>query len=101
MKRVRTATLVAAVAAALLIGGIGKAHAFTIGWNLIRVSACYAVSILGVDYLYVYPTTGGYLVTSDPIAVSAGAQFCANGNAFYAYWDGALWNGVVMVPGLK
>jgi hypothetical protein len=98
MKKTIAVTL---IVAASFIGGIGKADAFSIGWNLIRVAACYGVQISNIDYLYIYPTTGGYLLTSDLATVIAAAQFCANGNAFYIYWDGAAWNGVVLYPGLK
>jgi len=89
------------IAAGLFIFNIGSANAFVVGWNLVRVSSCVGFQISGVDYLFVYPITGGVISTIDPTTIAAAAQFCANGNAFYIYFDGANWNGVLLYPGLR
>jgi hypothetical protein len=89
------------IAAAFSVFDPGIAHAFNIGWNFIRVLDCVGYQIQGVDYLFIYPTTGGALVTADLGTINAAAQFCANGNAFYILWDGAAWNGVLIYPGLR
>jgi hypothetical protein len=97
MKRAILATLV--LAAAAVWCGVSNAQA--LGWNFVRVSFCYGLSVGGVDYLYFYPTTGGSILTNDPVVVTAGAQFCANGTAFYIYWNGVTYNGIAIYPGLK
>jgi hypothetical protein len=59
MKR---AIIVALIAAASFFGGMSETDALDIGWNFIRVSGCYGLQSNGVDYLYIYPTTGGYFL---------------------------------------
>ena len=93
--------MVALIAAASFFGGMSNTNALVVGWNFIRVAGCYGLQANGVDYLYIYPTTGGYFFTFDSTTISAAAQFCANGNAFYIYWTGTTWNGVLIYPGLK
>ena len=85
----------------LLTFGSERAIAFSDGWNLIEVNVCVGANENGVDVLVIYAKTGGALVTADPITVLAGSQFCANGNAFYAYLSGGVWTEVALYPGLK
>ena len=83
----------------LIIGSSQRASASTS--VLIHILACVGGGAGGADYLVIYPTTGGYLITTDPVSIAAGAQFCANGNAFYALFDNGIWDGVILYPGLK
>lgn len=89
------------LALASLVGGSDRAHALTNGWNLIEISVCYGGATDGADYLYIYPKSGGYLYTLDPLLVTVVSNFCVNGNAFYAYLTGGSWNGVALYPGFK
>ncbi len=93
----------AVLAIALLIAGSGGAHAFMNGYNLIRILACSGTQVPGVgDQIAIWDqTTGGILITTDPVIAIAGAQFCANGNAFYAIFTNGVWTGVVLYPGLR
>ena len=83
----------------LILGGARTADASTT--VLIHILACSGSGASGVYTLVIYPTTGGFLITTDPITVAAAAQFCANGNAFYAVFDNGIWDGVILYPGLK
>ena len=87
---------------ALVLVGPRESNAFVNGYNLIRILACSGGQTSSGDYLVIYDqTTGGVLVTYDPITIMAGASFCANGNAFYAIFTDGIWNGVVLYPGFK
>lgn len=91
----------ALIALALFMSHIASAHAFNIGWNFIRANNCLGLQFEGVDYFYIYPTTGGELVTIDPIAITALAPLCASGDGFFIYWTGTTWNGVSVYPSIK
>jgi hypothetical protein len=94
--------LTAGLIAFALLTYSSSAHALVNGWNLIRVLVCEGIQENGVDVLIIYPTGGGSpLTTSDPVTVAAGAQFCANGNAFYAYLQNGIWTAVILYPGFK
>jgi hypothetical protein len=97
----RGLSLVFLALALLIVGGSDRAHALTDGWNLIQISSCVGGQFNGVDYLYILPKTGGFLFTTDPVTLSVAGNFCANGNAFYAFLSGGVWNGVTLYPGFK
>jgi hypothetical protein len=84
----------------VLIGSSSVAQAFVVGWNFIQAASCYGFNSGGVDFLVIYPTIGGALITSDVVSIVTATQYCANGNAFYAYWNGSSWSGIVLIPGL-
>ena len=99
ISRVLVSTL---LVASLLVSSPNPARALTVGWNLVRISYCYGSQSNGIDFLYVFPTTGGALFVTDAITLNAAAQFCANGNAFYAFVDGnGLVSAVTLYPGFK
>ena len=89
------------LALALLVGGSHRARALADGWNVIEVSYCQSGAANGTDSLYIYPKSGGYLFTLDTVLINMIANFCANGNFFYAYLTGGVWNGVILYPGFK
>ena len=74
-----------------------------VGWNFIRINVCIAVlDVNGNDLIIIYPTTGGQIVTFDPVAIIPAAQFCANGNAFWVLSpDGVNVTQIALIPGLK
>ena len=49
------------IALALLMSHIAGAQALTNGWNFIRAFNCGGGAAYGVNYLFVYPTTGGVI----------------------------------------
>jgi hypothetical protein len=98
MKKITVSTL---IAVGWLMSQIAGAHALTNGWNFIRVYNCYGFQISGVDYMVVYPTTGGSLSTSDPVAITAIAPLCTSGDGFFVYLIGNIWNGVSVYPSIR
>jgi len=92
----------ALVAAVLLMSNISDAcAAFVIGWNFIRPLNCLEVPTASVDYLYVYPTTGGVLFTIDLTTITLIAPLCASGDGFYIYWTGTGWTDVSVYASIK
>ena len=85
----------------LAISHIDGANAFTNGWNFIRAYNCLGLQVGGVDTLYVFPTTGGTLTTTDGITITAIAPLCTSGDGFYVYLNGTIWNGVSVYPSIK
>jgi hypothetical protein len=88
-------------ALAFLMSHIAGAQAFTNGWNFIHAANCAGGPVFGVDFVFVYPTTGGTLFTTDAVTVSLIAPLCANGDGFYVYLNGTTWIGTSVYPGLK
>ena len=87
---------------ALVLGGPRESNAFVDGYNLIRILACQGGQTSSGDYLVIWDkTTGQQLITYDPITITAAANFCANGNAFYAIFINGVFNSVVLYPGLR
>jgi hypothetical protein len=89
------------IALALLMTHIAGAHAFTNGWNFIRVFNCLGFQQNGVDYLVIYPTTGGSIFTTDPTTITAVAPLCVSGDGFYINLNGTIWNGVSVYPSIR
>ena len=90
----------------MLIGIAAESHAQGItngvaGWNLIRPTYCAEGQFADFDILYVYKADNSYLYTTDPVALIALAQYCANGNAFYVYVDGSTWSYILTYPNFK
>jgi hypothetical protein len=90
---------VALVAAVLLMSTIPGARAD--GWNFIKAYNCYEYRFGGLDYLYITPTTGGFILTNDPTTITVVAPLCASGDGFYVYLSGTIWNGVSVYPPIK
>jgi hypothetical protein len=93
-------TLTTLIALALLMIHIAGAHAAS-AWYFIRAYNCLGLQNGGVDTLYVYPTTGGQLTTTDPTTIVALAPLCVSGDGFYVYLNGTIWNGVSVYPSIK
>jgi hypothetical protein len=89
------------IALAIPMSHIAGAQAFINGWNFIKPSNCLGFQINGVDTLFVYPTAGGVLTTTDPITLIAIASACFSGDGFFAYLNGTNWIGVSVYPGFK
>ena len=87
------------IALALSISHIAGAQALTNGWNFIHASNCGGGPAFGLDFVFVYPTTGGSLVTSDPVTVSLLAPLCASGQGFYVLLNGTTWIATSVYPG--
>jgi hypothetical protein len=98
-KRCRCLSAIFLALALLIVAASERAYALADGWNLIQISVCSGGQSGGIDYLYICPKTGGYLFTTDPTTIGVAAQFCANGNAFYAYMTGGVWTAVTLYPG--
>ena len=87
---------------ALLVSCMTSAHAFSIGWNLIRPTNCLGFQAGGVDYLYIYTSPTSYFYTDDSVMIVAAVPFCASGQPFYLYTpDGVHTTYVSIFPGLK
>ena len=85
-------TIVAAlIALAISMSHIAGAQAFTNGWNFIRPANCLGGPLVGLNFVYVYPATGGTLVTTDPVTVALIAPLCASGDGFYVNLNGTNW----------
>jgi hypothetical protein len=95
----RTAAIL--IALATLISNIDSARALTNGWNFIRVYNCFGIQLNGVDTMFVYPTTGGTLTTTDSTTITAIAPLCISGDGFFVYLTGNIWNGVSVYPSIK
>jgi hypothetical protein len=80
----------------LSISHIDGAYALTNGWNFIL-----GLQVSGVDTMFVYPTTGGVLTTTDPTTITAIAPLCISGDGFFVYLNGTIWNGVSVYPSIK
>jgi hypothetical protein len=98
MKTRAAATL---IGLALLMSHIADARAFVLGWNFLRAYDCFGYESSGVNYLYIYPTTGGSLVTTDAVAISLLAPLCASGDGFYIYNTGTAWIYISVYPSMK
>lgn len=96
--RTLAATLTAVV---LLMSHIVGAQAFTNGWNFIKPFNCLGGPVVGVDFVFVYPITGGTLFTTDAVTVSLIAPLCANGDGFYVYLNGTDWIGTSVYPSIR
>jgi hypothetical protein len=83
----------------------GRADAQSIGWNVIRPTACFqSVASANGQYVYtLYVYTNTFTVTlADPVSVGAALQWCYNGSAFWGYYNGsAVWSMLYVTPGLK
>ena len=69
-----------------------------VGWNFIAPSSCYGFVSGGVNYLIIYPTIGGFLITSDIVAITTATPYCVSGGSFYIYWNGTAWTQTVLLP---
>ena len=69
------------IALALSMSHIAGAHAFVLGWNFLRANSCLGFESDGVNYLFIYPTTGGNLFTTDTVSISLLAPLCASPHA--------------------
>ena len=95
-------TLAATLTAlALLMSPIDGAQAFTNGWNFIRAQNCGGGPLFGLDFIFIYPATGGTLVTTDAITISLLAPLCASGQGFYVYINGTNWTGTSVYPSVR
>ena len=72
MRKAVAATL---IALALSMSHIAGAQALTNGWNFIRAYNCAGGPVFGVDIVFVYPTTGGTLFTTDAITIACLRRF--------------------------
>ena len=63
------------IALALSMSHIAGAQAFTNGWNFIRPSNCLGGPAVGLDFVFVYPITGGTLFTTDAITIACLRRF--------------------------
>jgi hypothetical protein len=103
--KIRACLLSVALAVGVLGATPAPAEATLVnGWNLFRVSYCYAVKAPGVGFalMYVVDTSGDFIIVTDEIIIAAAAQLCANGNAFWidlSLPDTIL--AVEFVPGLQ
>jgi hypothetical protein len=104
--KIRACLLSAALAVAALGATPAPAEAALVnGWNLFRVSYCYAVKAApgtGFALMYVVDISGDFIIVTDEIIIAATAQLCANGNAFWinlSLPDTIL--AVEFVPGLQ
>ena len=73
------------IALALSMSHIAGAHAFVLGWNFLRANSCLGFESDGVNYLFIYPTTGGNLLTTDAVSISLLTPLCASGDGFFIY----------------
>ena len=98
MRKAVAATL---IALALSMSHIAGAQAFTNGWNFIRPSNCLGGPAVGLDFVFVYPITGGTLFTTDSVTVSLLAPLCASGDGFYVLLNGTTWTATSVYPSIK
>jgi hypothetical protein len=89
------------IALALLMSSIAGAQAFTNGWNFIRPYNCLGGPVVGADFVFVYPITGGTLITTDAVTVSLIAPLCASGDGFFVYLNGTNWIGTSVYPSIR
>jgi hypothetical protein len=92
------------VAGAIAIGSSGNAAAQSVGWNVIRPTACFESIAFGngqyVYTLYVYTNTFTVSI-ADPVTVGAALQWCYNASAFWGYFNGGGWSMFYITPGMK
>jgi hypothetical protein len=88
-------------ALALSMSPIAGAQAFTNGWNFIGAGNCAGGPAFGTDFVFIYPTTGGQLSTTDAVTVSLIAPLCASGDGFYVFLNGTNWIATSVYPGIK
>lgn len=63
------------------------------GWTLVNPSGCTTGQANGVTYLYIYPTSGGYLWTNEPDLVASLMWLCTVGERFYVHsLTGSSWD---------
>ena len=105
-------TVVRTLAGAVVAGTIGLAAQMAYAasgvsgipsgaWYFVQPSFCYQIPQSGFTYIYVYPTAGGFLWSTEQDIVASVSDFCANGNNFYVYsTDGSSWTYTNLVPGL-
>jgi hypothetical protein len=79
----------------------GVAQQLVQGWNFLRAYNCFGLNNAGVDILQIFPTTGGFLETSDGVVIAAMAPLCASGDGFYAYVSGNIWLYISIYPSIK
>jgi hypothetical protein len=96
--RTLAATLTALV---LLMSHIAGAQALTNGWNFIRAGSCSGGVAYGVNYVFVYPTTGGALATADSVTITLLAPLCTSGDGFFVYLNGTNWTGISIYPSIR
>jgi hypothetical protein len=105
MMRKRTVATLIALAWLLTTGpqvlDAGVAQHLAQGWNFLRAYNCYGQNVNGVDYLQIFPTTGGFLETTDGVVIAAMAPLCASGDGFYAYISGNSWIAISIYPSIK
>jgi hypothetical protein len=101
----RTVATLIALAWLLMTGpqasAAGVAQQLAQGWNFVRANNCYGQNINGVDTLYVYPTTGGFLETTDGVVITSIAPLCASGDGFYVYISGNVWVAISIYASIK
>jgi len=89
------------LALALSMSHIAGAHAFVLGWNFLRAYNCLGFESGGVNYLFIYPTIGGDLFTTDAVSISLLAPLCASGDGFFIYNTGTAWTQVSIYPAIR
>jgi hypothetical protein len=95
----RKTLAIALLSVLALIGSSSFARAFVIGWNYIAPAACYGSIYNGVNYLIIYPASGGSLTTTDTVSITLAAPYCSRGGAFYVYSpDGSTWGATYLIP---
>ncbi|MFO1152818.1 MAG: hypothetical protein U1E42_03995 [Rhodospirillales bacterium] len=104
---VSAAVASAIIAGASILGGntanaASGAGSVATGWTLVTPSYCFQYQYSGVNYLYIYPTSGGYFWTSEPELIASFSELCAYGSLFYAYSSsGTSWDYTYYSPGLN
>ncbi|MFO1129688.1 MAG: hypothetical protein U1E66_14780 [Rhodospirillales bacterium] len=107
-KRVIVAAVGCAIIAGASVLGSPTANAASgagsvaTGWTLVTPSYCFQYQYSGLNYLYIYPTSGGYFWTTEPELISSFAEYCGYGSLFYAYSsNGSNWDYTYYNPGLN
>jgi hypothetical protein len=103
VKRETMRTRIAAtlIALAISMSHIASVQALTNGWNFIHANNCGGGPAFGVDFVFVYPTTGGTLFTTDAVTVSLIAPLCASGQGFFVYLNGTDWVATSVYPSVR
>ena len=96
------------VAGAIAIGSLAtdRADAQSIGWNVIRPTACFLSVAADAQGQYVY-TAYVYTDTftahfADPVSIDAALKWCYDRSAFWGNYNGTFfWDMIWVTPGMK